>query len=422
MGRRDFIKNTGILAASVLIGSSAYGCAQPEKKSIVIGHQADLTGFLAGWGKWHAKFAQAAIDKINEEGGINGMQVQYVVEDTESRPDVAQQKLRKLVLEHKADFVLGTVHSGAGIACTSVAKELKTIYMPRGHAVAITEGKGNRYVFRSQSNVRSEVQATFKCLEREGLVGEFGKKWAVIYVDYAYGQSHRDEFKKMAKQLNLEVVAEIPVPVGTKDFVPYLTKIPQDVDAIYYLMVGPAESSGLISQMHELGLTDKPRLTDQGSIEFIDLFDYKDALENTWIHYHAMPQNPGKFDTPYYKEIREIMNLDDYFRPKDNPKEWPPTCVVNAWEDVFLLKEAAEMADYKDKKDTPKVIQALEDLRVEESLEHPRGDLYMRAQDHQSFYQSWLAVFEGGEIKVKYNIPLEDHIYPTAMDYTKEEF
>lgn len=426
--RREFLKLAGFTAASIFMGSFG-GCVQPSpptptpspKPPITIGHQPDLTGGLAFWGYWHDKTAEIAINLINEKyDGINGRPVIYVKEDTASSPDIAQAKLRKLVLDGRADFVLGTVHSGGGVACAPVAKELKTVYFPFGHATEITAEKGNRYVFRMMTNVRSEVKAMIEAIKREGLEKEFGRKWTIIYVDYSFGWSHRDEFSKAAEELGWKILEKIAVPMGTKDFVPYLTKVPKETEGIYYLMVGPAESSGMNMQMHELGLTEKPRLTSIPSLEGINVDALADALEGTWVH-ELMPKNAEIFDTDYYREFRKYVGIDNYGRDIKDPKNHVTMKTLMVWETLFFIKEICERVKYEGKEDTPKVIKAMENAKMKESLEHPQGDKIMRAEDHQMFTRTWLSKFENGKLIPKYEISIEESVYAPWVNYTVEE-
>ena len=53
---------------------------------IVIGHHCDLTGVISSWGLWHDKAAKAAVDIINQGGGIAGRKVELATEDTEFEP------------------------------------------------------------------------------------------------------------------------------------------------------------------------------------------------------------------------------------------------------------------------------------------------------------------------------------------------
>ena len=112
--------------------------AKPAGGPIIIGHQCDLTGGISSWGYWHDKAVKAAIDYLNENNGIAGRPVEYVVEDTETNPPTAARKFRSLVQRSKADFVIGSVHSGCNLATTPIAKELRIIYIPQGMAAEMT--------------------------------------------------------------------------------------------------------------------------------------------------------------------------------------------------------------------------------------------------------------------------------------------
>src|SRR6185437_10513137 len=139
---------------------------------IVIGHHCDLTGVISSWGLWHDKAAKAAVDIINQGGGIAGRKVELATEDTESNPASGARKLRNLVQRLNAEFVVGSVHSGVMLAAIPIASELKTIYFPTG------------------TDTYSIAAASLSwCVEN------FGKKWTIIYADYAWGQSTNQESK-----------------------------------------------------------------------------------------------------------------------------------------------------------------------------------------------------------------------------------
>jgi branched-chain amino acid transport system substrate-binding protein len=59
-------------------------------------------------------------------------------------------------------------------------------------------------------------------------VENLGKVWTIIYTDYAWGQSTNQESKLFIEKAGGKVLTSIPVPLDTKDFVPYVAKIPKD--------------------------------------------------------------------------------------------------------------------------------------------------------------------------------------------------
>src|SRR6185437_9955667 len=64
-------------AASLTITKDLFAQASGP---LVIGHHCDLTGVISSWGVWHDKAAKAAVEIINQGGGIAGRKVELVTE------------------------------------------------------------------------------------------------------------------------------------------------------------------------------------------------------------------------------------------------------------------------------------------------------------------------------------------------------
>ena len=200
----------------------------------MIGHHCDLTGVISSWGFWHDKCAKAAVDIINKGGGIAGRKVELATEDTESNPAPGARKLRNLIQRGNAEFIVGSVHSGVMLAALPIASELKTPYFSTGEATEVTGSKGTRFSFRTGTDTYSIAAASVPwCVEN------LGKVWSIIYADYAWGQSTNQESKLFIEKAGGKVLTSIPVPLDTKDFVPYVAQI-------------PAESRGRSAGVHRL--------------------------------------------------------------------------------------------------------------------------------------------------------------------------
>ena len=233
-----------ILPIPLVFGASS-------ESPIIIGHQVDMTGGFASWGYWINKAAEAAVDDINREGGINNIKLLYKSEDTESDPKTGIRKFRKLVHEDKADVVLGSVHSGVMMATLSLAKELKTPYFPIAMSCEGTGPKSNRYVFRLSTQVCMQTKAGVPWV-----LDNISSKWVTIVSDYAWGQSHEEEFAKSVKEFGGEVLQSIRVPLDTTDYLPYVKKIPEDADAIYFVFFGQKTTS-FLQALHDAGIKKK---------------------------------------------------------------------------------------------------------------------------------------------------------------------
>lgn len=392
--------------------------AKPKGAPIVIGHQCDLTGGISSWGYWLDKAARKAVDYLNQTDGIAGRPVELVVEDTETNPPTGARKFRSLVQRSKADFVIGSVHSGICLATVPIAKELKTVYIPQGMAAEMTGAKGNRYVFRIGSDTYSQAAAGAEWANKN-----LGDNWTFIFADYGWGWSHYQEHKAVLAQLGSKIHDPIAVPLDAKDLLPYLAKVGADTKQLYSIFFG-SQSVALYTQSKSLGLDKKMhRYSVICTHESISPKDIGGASEGIYVlEYH--PRMLKYKDTPHNRKVRELMGVD----PDDGKEEGSNRILAGShywavWESVFFIKKAVEKSGWKSKKDTPAFIQALEGMQVKESFEHPQGDKYVRAEDHKAVIDFYMSRIEDGRIHVKNKIAAVDvaRFFPPRFNFTTEK-
>jgi branched-chain amino acid transport system substrate-binding protein len=400
-------------AALTLRPRSLWGQGKP----IRLGGQFCLTGALTPFGLWGHRAAEAAVKKINAEGGIKGRKLEYVVEDTETNVQTGIRKMRKLIEKDEVDFIVGSVHSGINIACAPIARELGVVYFGYGTAVETTEDKGNRWVFRGMTNMRTHMKALVV-----GGLGRWGKRWYTMAADYAWGHSFAAETARYVKELGGNMVGEKFAPVGTPDFVPYISGLnPNDIDVICIGFFA-RDARTIITQIHQL-FGGKVRVT--GNVGVIGGMTPKDlgpAGEGIWyvtqyphVSDHVRPELKS-FD----KEYRRLVGFDAQGFDKDGGVVTVSFCYA-PWEHVHYIKQGIERSGWKSKKDNPGFIQALENFQAKGSLDFPQGDKLVRAQDHQVFHDQYIERIEQGKIVVKDYVPKEKATYEPKVDYTKEK-
>src|SRR5882672_5237842 len=370
---------------------------------IVIGHHCDLTGVISSWGFWHDKCARAAVEIINQGGGIAGRKVELVTEDTESNPAPGARKLRNLIQRGNAEFIVGSVHSGVMLAALPIASELKTPYFSTGEATEVTGSKGTRFSFRTGTDTYSIAAASMPwCVEN------LGKVWSIIYADYAWGQSTNQESKLFIEKAGGKVLTSIAVPLDTKDFVPYLAQIPGDTEVLLPAFIGSL-SVAFYTQAKNMGLDKKVKMiSSSASIESIAPDDIQGAAEGVYF-FENFPRMLKAKNDEFHKEFNKRIGIDDVDareiggqRVMDKSHGW------QAWEDIFALKAAIEKSGYKTRKDVEGVIQALEGMEMKNSLAHPQGDKIIRREDHVGIIDCYISRVEGGKLEVKKRIPKEE--------------
>lgn len=416
VSRRGFLRHATLAAAAA--GGAWPGIARSqERDEIVIGFQNDLTGVLASYGYWYDKTARAALARINGQGGIAGKKVRLVSEDTESNVNLGVRKLRKLIEEDKADVVLGSLHSGIAIQSAPIVQQLKTVYMPTANAQSITGKLGNRWVFRTITNAEMIAQATVS----PDLIKEYGKKWTILYADYAWGQSHFEAWTPRLKAVGIEVVSAIPVPLQTSDFFPHLAKLDRSSTAMLAVFFA-SDIIGLLKQRRDLGIT-VPVMGVTGVTAAVGPDVLRDAA-GTFVP-ESLPRNLKDKDTPAIREVRKAIGVDENGKEIGSNRWLADSYYWATWENIHMFKRGIEEAKWKTRADNARLVRALENMKMEEGMEFPQGPKEIRPQDHQAFLEFYLCrINDKGGIDVVRKIDRKSSIYPVnppGTDYTKEQ-
>lgn len=382
-------------------------------KPIRIGAVYDLTGALSVYGSGSNMTAKAAVKYINKHGGIDGRPIKYIVEDGGTNATTGLRKFRKLVLKDHCDFILLSCNSGLGVGAPPLAKKLNTVFFTEGTAREITGKKGNRYTFRQIDNAEMAAIAMSKFAAKN-----LGKRAYGLGADYAWGHSVVDTAEKCFAPLGIKLLGKTFSPIGTLDFIPYLSKIPKDTD---FIIAGyfTADVVKLVKQAWELGFR-KPIFV--GTLEGIHYKDLGKGADLIWCGTYGSRTLKGYPENvrPFQKQYRDIVGIDS--------EGWDKTGKISAdyiwagWEGVFWIKKGVEKSGWETKKDNLKFVKALEGAKVEASIEFPSGPKLMRAEDHQAICDVYVIKAEKGKIVTKACMRGEDLIplYPPDVDFTKQ--
>jgi len=416
--RRQFLKTVGAASIVTLAGGVKMYLnpktlhAAPE--SIVIGQQSDLTGFVCDYGYWSHRTAIKTIEKVNKEGGICGREVKHIYGDTQSDAIVGVRKMKRLILKGKADFIIGG-YGPIMMASLDTAREHKTIYWAMDMTTEATGEAGNRYVFRMITHVREQVESSVNwALEN------IGKRWNIVAHDYFWGHSHRDWWSKRVKEEGGEIASVLTVPVGVKDWIPYIKKLDFDADGLY-LGISGYDTISFSNQLGNAGYKNKV-YTIVCTTEAMDLVRLGPVFQGGYI-LEYLPRRLKYEDNPYNRKLREVVGIDAEGRDVENPMH-VALCshYWHTYELIYFMKRAMEAVNYKKKSDSPDVIQWLENVKeLKLSEEHPQGYKLWRGQDHQGFHRHWMSKVVGANMDVQFEVPLEKTLYPPTVDFRLEK-
>ena len=223
-------------------------------ETVKIGLDNPLTGTFAALGKNELIGAQLAVEQINGKGGIDGRQVELLVEDSTSGDTAtAVQKALKLIDRDKVDFLIGNINSALAQAMANTSNQKGVFHIvPGGHTDSVTGTQCHWNVFRVCNTTRMETNSVSKLL-----LTSYGKKWYFITTDYAFGHSLQDGFEASLKTADGTKLGADFTPLGTTDFSANLIKAQStNPDALILLLAGD-DMINCLKQAVQFGLDKK---------------------------------------------------------------------------------------------------------------------------------------------------------------------
>lgn len=215
------VKLKNVLLSSlvlILFTLTFSGCSSNEPASsenggnndpIRIGAIFPLSGPLALLGTESFEAADLARKMVNEQGGVNGRQVEFIKADA---PDstAGANEANRLITKEGVKMIIGTYSSGIALASTPVAERNGIPYLELVAGSDKVNQQGFKYVFRSNENASNlggqAVDFAANTLAPKLGISKGDLKVAIIHEDGAFGTSVANAVKKRAEVLNVPVV------------------------------------------------------------------------------------------------------------------------------------------------------------------------------------------------------------------------
>lgn len=212
-------------ACSLILGSaSAF-----SQDTVKIGCVLPLSGGSAAVGNQTRVGIIAAVNKINEDGGIKSMggkKLQAVFGDSQSKADVGVSETERLIQRENVPVLCGAFNSAVTFPSTEVAERNKTPWIVVGSVKDDITERGFKYVFRINNkaiyDAREQIDA-MNLLKSE--TGKSVKRLAMLFEGGDWGRSHAANIRKLAKENGMELVFDEALPAHQVDVTSQLLKI-----------------------------------------------------------------------------------------------------------------------------------------------------------------------------------------------------
>ena len=362
----------GVIIIIIVIGGIWYGLSREpagEEGPVKIGVIVPLTSNAADIGKSNRVAMEIAVKEINEKGGINGREIQLIVEDSvgcDSKTAVTA--MQKLVNIDKVVAVY-SICSGVALSTHSVAEQGKVVHFGCASNPEVRE-LGD-YMFRivPADDFAGKVAAEY-------IKDKFGaNRIAVLHCDNDWCVGIKDAFIEAFEGLGGEILIEEQIEAGATDARTELTKIKNTNPDLVYFPSYPQEAITVFRQAKEIDL-DVPFFGGDAWLDQSIPGEAGDTAENKF------------FTTPasnYSKEFEEKVKGDIAI------------CTVEAYDVIYILANTIEKVG-SDPEAIKNELYNLRDYKGESGIIglDEKGDLIGASFDIMTFKDGAIVSYESG--------------------------
>lgn len=373
-GRRKLggVLLAAVLAAPLVFGASTGASAQEFK----IGVLAPYSGPAGYYGPIYENAAKLAVEKINSEGGILGMPIKLIIEDTKFAAPTAVEAARKLTTRERVSAIIGTVSGIATSAVIPVIERAKTPFITTVEGIV---EQCSEYVFGLGPTPEQKLLKWVPwIIETQG-----AKTFYFVGNDYFYPRAMAEFATKLIVENGGTVIGAEYAPLGTSEWATILTRAEAArPDAFFNLAVG-AGSSTMTKQAQQFGFTEKTQWT---------VMPGNSSAYMPFIHEFSQ----GGYGVEVYSEKLDNAANREFVRlhRAKYPSEFPITEVGAAvYTAFFVIKAAAEKAQSTD---GAKINAAIGGL----TLDAPQGTISIDPETHLTVYNVYLVQIEGKQLNI----------------------
>ena len=370
-------------AAAMVMSTVAPVSVFADDATFKIGGIGPVTGAAAIYGQAVKNATELAINEVNEDGGINGYQVEFKFEDDENDAEKTLNAYNALK-DWGMNVLVGTVTS---TPCVAVANETAADNMfqltPSGSA---TECVANPNVFRVCFSDPNQGTAAAQYIGEHKLA----TKVAIIYDSSdVYSSGITQNFTAEAANQGIEIVSsEAFTADNNKDFSVQLQKAKDGGAELVFLPIYYTEASLILAQANKAGFSPKWFGCD-GMDGILDLEGFDASLAENLM-----------FLTPFTANATDDATQKFVADFKDAFGDTPIQFAADAYDCVYAIKAAAEKENITPDMSASDICDALKKGMTEITYDGLTGKSITWSEDGEPTKDPTVVVVQNGEYQV----------------------
>ena len=207
-----------------------------------------VTGPAAWLGTPERNTAKMIEEEVNKAGGINGHPLEIIIEDTVGDATKAVTATKKLITKDQVLAIVGPSRSGTTMAVIPIVEEAKVPLISCAAAEAIVVPVKS-WVFKTPQKDSHAALRIYETMKLQGI-----SKIAIITGTTGFGDQGRKQLKKLAPELEIEIVADETYGPDDTDMTAQLTKIKaSEAQAVVNWSIVPGQVI-VAKNMRQLGM------------------------------------------------------------------------------------------------------------------------------------------------------------------------
>ncbi len=237
-----------ILVVLVAGGWALFGKGDTQTGPIRIGASLPLTGDAASYGEMMRGGIELAVKEINDQGGINGRQLEVVYEDDACSPTGGTTAFTKLLDADQVSAIVGPVCSPSAAPALPLAQQHHVPTLIIASAPGLTDIGDD--IFRIYPS--DLLQGKFAAEYVFNTLGK--KKVAILYAKDEWGTGLEKTFSARFTELGGTITDSEGADVNATDLRTPLTKIKTSNPELVYIPLHASGGVAVAKQSRQLGL------------------------------------------------------------------------------------------------------------------------------------------------------------------------
>jgi branched-chain amino acid transport system substrate-binding protein len=299
-----------------------------------------------------------------------GRKVEVLFRDDQLKPQVGAQRTQELIEKENCQFIIGGLAAHVQMAINEQTKKSKVLFISTSQSDEISAKPDTSPItFHEALNPTITSRVVGKWV-----MENLGKKWWVVYADYAWGKQNNAVLTEVNKKMGGTILGSTPYPLGSAEFSAHLPKIQAAKPEVLVSVTPGADNIAFLKQVSSFGMRSQMKI----------------AQPLHWISV-AKQGGPELYQDVYgginfYWELQDsIPEAKKYVEAFQKKFGIPPGDYgVYAYSAVLEVARGSELAKSTD---ADKVAAA---LHKSPQYNHVKGKQWWRACDNKSIQDMWI--------------------------------